>query len=88
MYKGVQYFKPHAGRGKFIKLVDLQPDKRFTDSATTIPQAFDIGSKVEVGVNKKEYGVITWMGKVDGPDDYVKVIMVSYTTYILHMRTK
>ena len=75
MYNGVQYFKSCAGRGIFIKLMDLQPDRRFMDS--TPPQAFEIGSKVEVGRSTKEYGVISWMGKVDGPDDYVKIIMVS-----------
>ena len=76
MYEGVQYFQSHAGRGKFVRLLELQPDKRFMDSIT--PQAFDIGSKVEVGKSNKEYGVISWVGKVDGSDDYVKIIMVGH----------
>ena len=76
MYDGVQYFQSHAGKGKFVRLLELQPDKRCMDSTTA--QAFDIGSKVEVGKSNKEYGVISWVGKVDDSDDYVKIIMVSH----------
>ena len=70
MYKGVRYFKSHAGRGKFVKLLELEPDKR---------SIFKVGDKVEVGRTNKEYGVISWLGNVDGSgEDYVKVVTVSY----------
>ena len=89
MYKGVRYFKSSAGRGKFVKLLELEPDKRFIDSPT--PQhVFKVGNKVEVGRSTKEYGVISWVGNVDGSgEDYVKVITVSYnlqlTMYISYV---
>lgn len=71
MYKGVQYFKSQAGRGVFVKLQILQPDKRFRE-------VFKVGSRVRFG-RDKEYGVITWVGDVPGCDEeYVKILRVSF----------
>ena len=58
--------------------MELQPDKRFTDNPTP-QQVFEVGDKVEVGRNTKEYGVISWVGNVDGSgEDYIKIVMVRY----------
>ena len=82
MYKGVQYFKSSAGRGKFVKLLELEPDQRFIDSPTP-QQVFNIGNKVEIGRSTKECGVISWVGNVDGSgEDYVKVITVSDIRFV------
>ena len=79
MYRGVRYFKSRAGRGKFVKLLELEPDKQ---------SIFKVGDKVEVGRDTKECGVISWVGNVDGSsEDYVKVVTVSYThTLLMYVR--
>lgn len=53
MHEGIQYFKSHAGRGKFVRLLTLQPDKRFVDN-TIQQQANKTGSSIEFG-GAKEY---------------------------------
>ena len=74
----MQYFESHAGKGKFIELQLLKPDKRFVDNIT--PQlVFDVGSKVQFG-KAKECGVIKWIGNVPQSNEerqYVKVETVS-----------
>ena len=88
MYEGVRYFESRPGRGKFVKLLALQPDKRFTVS-TTQQQVFKVGTRVEFG-KPKEYGVIKWMGTIDdSEEEYVKVETVSCICYCnahTHMR--
>ena len=79
MFEGVQYFKSRAGRGKFVQLQILQPDKRFMD-VTASRKVFKVGSRVQYGI-PKEYGVIKWIGSVsDANEEYVKVETVSHTT--------
>ena len=82
MFEGVRYFKSRAGRGKFVQLQILQPDRRFVDN-TTPKQVFKVGSRVQFGI-PKEYGVIKWIGSVsDSNEEYVKVETVSYiATYV------
>ena len=67
MYQGVRYFESRAGRGKFVRLLALQPDKRFVDNTTpqvTVPQqVFQVGTRVRFG-RAKELGVITWIGYI------------------------
>ena len=77
MFEGVRYFKSRAGRGKFVQLQILQPDKRFID-VTASRKVFKIGSRVQYGI-PKEYGVIKWIGSVsDANEEYVKIETVSY----------
>ena len=76
MFEGVQYFQPRAGRGKFVKLLSLKPDKRFVDVATTL-RGIKVGSKVQFGSQHRTYGVITWMETISD-EEYVKVQMVSH----------
>ena len=77
MFEGVQYFKSRAGRGKFVQLQILQPDKRFMD-VTASRKVFKVGSRVQYGM-PKEYGVIKWIGSIsDANEEYVKVETVSY----------
>jgi len=45
--KGVQYFKPQPGRGKFMQLAQLKPDQRFVDvsppnSSAPVPKLTDV----------------------------------------------
>ena len=78
MFESVQYFKSRPGRGKFVKMLTLRPDKRFLDN-TASQQAFKVGSKVQFG-RAKESGVIKWIGNVSGSNEeqqYVKVETVS-----------
>lgn len=80
MYEGVRYFKSRAGRGIFVKMLALRPDRRFTDNTTSPQQVFEVGSKVQFG-RAKECGVIKWIGNVPGSEEeqYVKVEIVSAT---------
>ena len=81
MYEGKQYFKSRAGRGIFVKMLALRPDRRFVDDTTPPQQVFKVGSKVQFG-RAKEYGVIKWIGNVPGTveeEQYVKVETVSGT---------
>ena len=80
MFESVPYFKSRPGRGKFVKMLMLQPDKRFIDN-TTSQQDFEVGSKVQFG-RAKEHGVVKWIGNVPGSDEeqqYVTVETVSKT---------
>ena len=81
MHNGVRYFKSRAGRGKFVRLLALQPDKRFADntaSPVTIPQqAFEVGTRVRFG-RGKDLGVIKWIGNIPyTPGSHVIVKTVS-----------
>ena len=84
MFDGVQYFKPRAGRGKFVKLQLLRPDKRFIDftAPCTSLRGFKVGSRVQFGSQHRTYGVITWIGTISD-EEYVKVQTVSYVHKIL-----
>ena len=44
VYEGVRYFESRAGRGKFVRLLALQPDRRFGDY-TTSQQVFKVSCK-------------------------------------------
>ena len=79
MFEGAQYYKSRAGRGKFVQLQTLRPDKRFIDITAHAPgQVFKVGSRVQFGA-PKEYGVIKWIGNVSNSnEEYVKVETVSY----------
>ena len=63
MHEGIQYFKSHDGRGKFVRLLALQPDKRFVDS--TIQQETNgIGSSTQIGAPKEynhEYMTVSYV---------------------------
>ena len=48
MHESIQYFKSCAGRGKFVRLLGLQPDKRFVND-TALQQA---GSSTQFGALK------------------------------------
>ena len=63
MHEGIQYFKSRAGRGKFVRLLALQPDKRFVDSNTP-QQANGTGSSIQFGASKEynnEYVTISYV---------------------------
>jgi len=74
MFEGVEYFESHPRRGKFVKLLTLQPDKRYLDVKS---QDFKVGSRVQFGI-PKTFGMIKWIGIPDGCDEeYAKVKTVS-----------
>ena len=89
MHEGVRYFESRAGRGKFVRLLGLQRDKRFMDSTTpqqvitpqqvtTSQQDFKVGTRVRFG-RKKDLGVIKWIGTIpDCPGNHVILKIVSY----------
>ena len=81
----MRYFESRAGRGKFVKLQTLQPDKRFIDDLAP-QQVFKVGSRVYFG-KPKVYGVIKWIGNIDGCDgEHVIVETVSCTyVYTVHI---
>ena len=63
MYEGIQYFKSHAGRGKFVRLLALQPDKRFVNN-TIQQQANRIGSSMQFSAPKEynhEYMTVSYV---------------------------
>ena len=63
MYEGIQYFESQPGKGKFVKVLELQPDKQYSSGTTgVIPMpSFEVGSMVQFG-DPAEYGKVTWIG--------------------------
>ena len=97
MHEGVQYFESRAGRGKFVRLLGLQRDKRFMDSTTPqqviTPQQIITPQEVttsqqdfKVGTRvrfgrQKDLGVIKWIGTISGCPGYH--VIVKTVSYIL-----
>ena len=78
MFEGVQYFESCPGRGKFVKVYELQPDKRCPTDDIVVMPSFEVGSRVQFG-DPEEYGKVTWIGcPTEGIEDCARVLAVRY----------
>ena len=78
MFQGIQYFVSQPGKGKFVKVLELQPDERFPMDTTMVgsKHSFEVGSMVQFG-DPKEYGKVTWIGcPPDEDEEFARVLAV------------
>ena len=70
-FEGIQYFISDAGRGKFVKLHELQPDKRYLTNGPSL----EFGSTVQCGDPGK---VTQTSNSSEGIEDCARVQVVRY----------
>ena len=78
MFQGTEYFVSQPGKGKFVKVLELQPDERYPiDTTAVIPKhSFEVGSMVQFG-DPKEYGKVIWIGwSPDEAEEFARVLAV------------
>ena len=73
MFEGIKYFISDAGRGKFVKLRELQPDKRYLINGPNL----QLGSMVQCGDPRKVTQTSN-PSRSDGVEDYARVQTVRY----------